>query len=342
MRSRSRSLLLAVLVLAAVPPASGRAAAAAGAPYRFQPFVDVAEYPPPDLAAIRSRGGVRHVTLGFITAAGGSRCAATWGGYAQYPGAGAHAYRLAQVRRFRRAGGDIVLSFGGQAGSELATVCRTSSALQRVYAGVVGAYRVTHMDFDVEGAAVAKAAANARRARAVAALQRTAARHGRRLVVTYTLPVLPSGLDRDGLAVARGAIAHDVRLAAVNGMAMDYGDQAAPHPAGRMGALAIQAANGLHRQVRRLFPALSPAAAWRRVGITPMLGVNDVETEVFTLADARRLVAFARARHLGMLAMWALGRDHPCSPPTTHTSNLCSSVSAPAWAFSRALGEFRG
>ena len=115
-----------------------------------------------------------------------------------------------------------------------------------------------------------------------------------------------------------------------------------PHPAGRMGTLAIGVGNGLHRQLARLLPSLSSAALWRRVGVTPMLGVNDVATEVFSVADARKLVRFARAKHLGMLGMWALGRDRPCATPTAEASNRCSSVDSPAWAFSRSFGAFRG
>jgi hypothetical protein len=340
MRPRFRSFAPAALLLAALSPAPARAASAA--PFRFQPFVDVAEYPPPDLGAIRAHGGVRHVTLGFITASGGKACTATWGGYSQYPGAGPHAYRLAQVRAFRRGSNDVVVSFGGQAGSELATVCHSDAALSKAYAGVIKGYGATHIDFDVEGSAVTNRAADTRRAQVVAALQRAAVKRHKKLVVTYTLPVLPSGLDGDGLAVVRNAVAHGVRLAAVNGMAMDYGAQAAPHPAGRMGTYAIAVGTGLHRQLGKVFPKLSSAAVWRRVGVTPMLGVNDVETEVFTLADARKLVAFAKKKHLGMLAMWSLGRDRPCSPPTSSTSSICSSVGAPAWAFSKALGAFRG
>ncbi|WP_028065696.1 hypothetical protein [Solirubrobacter soli] len=42
---------------------------------------------------------------------------------AAYPAAGAMPYQLDQVKAFKAGGGDVVISFGGAAGKELATVC---------------------------------------------------------------------------------------------------------------------------------------------------------------------------------------------------------------------------
>jgi len=66
---------------------------------------------------------------------------------------------------------------------------------------VISAYDVNKVDFDIEGAAVANTAANERRDQALATLE--AADPG--LQVSFTLPVLPSGLTTDGVAVIDGA-----------------------------------------------------------------------------------------------------------------------------------------
>lgn len=107
-------------------------AAEAARPHPFAPYVDLAGYPPPDLTTSPT-GGVRHVTLGFVVADGGTRCSPARGGYLSSPAAGRHAYRLANVRALRRAGGDVVPSFGGQAGTELASACPTVTALTNAY-----------------------------------------------------------------------------------------------------------------------------------------------------------------------------------------------------------------
>jgi chitinase len=74
------------------------------------------------------------------------------------------------------------------------------------------------------------------------------------------------------------------------------------------------------------------------VGVTPMIGINDVQTEVFTLADAKTLAAFAKARRIGRVSMWQLGRDRQCARPVTSAQLDCSGVTQPAWQFSRTLG----
>jgi chitinase len=65
------------------------------------------------------------------------------------------------------------------------------------------------------------------------------------------------------------------------------------------------------------------------MGATPMIGQNDVAGEVFTVADARALNAFAIDKGLARLSMWSLNRDRTCGanyPDVTTVSNSCSGV----------------
>jgi chitinase len=45
------------------------------------------------------------------------------------------------------------------------------------------------------------------------------------------------------------------------------------------------------------------------LGATPMIGQNDVSSELFSVADAQKLVSFAREKHLGLVSFWAINRD---------------------------------
>jgi len=48
-----------------------------------------------------------------------------------------------------------------------------------------------------------------------------------------------------------------------------------------------------------------------KIGVTPMIGVNDVASEVFTLADAQSLVDYAKTdSQLARLSMWSVARDN--------------------------------
>ena len=84
-------------------------------------------------------------------------CTPTWGGYHAYPASGASAYHKAEITAVKD---DVTISFGGQAGSELAATCANVTALATAYQSVIDTYGVTHVDFDVEGAAVDNTAAN--------------------------------------------------------------------------------------------------------------------------------------------------------------------------------------
>ena len=312
--------------------------AAAGAQAAFRPYVDLSGYPPPNLRKMSRASGARQISLGFVTAQGGGDCVPTWGGYPSYQASGTAAYRLANIQALRRAGGEPIASFGGQAGTELASACGSVGSLEAAYAKVVAAYDLRRIDFDIEGAAVGDHATDVRRAAAVASLQQAARKHGARLDVSLTLPVNPDGLDQNGRDVVKTFAQAGVKIDVVNVMAMDYGGSVAPHPAGRMGAYAIAAARHTAKQLPALLPGLGSRAAHRMVGVTPMIGINDVASEIFTLADARKLARFARAFGLGQLSMWQLARDAKCKTPSSTTQEGCSGVDQKPWQFSRILG----
>jgi chitinase len=73
-----------------------------------------------------------------------------------------------------------------------------------------------------------------------------------------------------------------------------------------------------------------------------MIGINDVPSEKFQIADAQQLAAFASSQHIGMLGMWQLGRDSQCAAPATTTSEHCSGVTQSPWQFSQTLNAFAG
>ncbi len=92
-------------------------------------------------------------------------------------------------------------------------------------------------------------------------------------------------------------------------MAMDYGngfDQAG-NPG--MGVYAIDAATATHSQLMTLYPSMSSQQAWSMIGVTPLIGINDDPSEIFTLADAQQLTSFAQQNGIGELSMWELPRD---------------------------------
>jgi hypothetical protein len=119
---------------------------------------------------------------------------------------------------------------------------------------------------------------------------------------------------------------------AVNAMTMNYGQVPADGA-----ATAMTVASAVHDALAQLEPDADTAALWHRVWVTPMIGRNDVAPEVFTLADADRLAALARAKGIGGVAFWSLARDRPCPSSTGDVSSTCSGVDAPPGAYAAAL-----
>jgi hypothetical protein len=240
----------------------------------------------------------------------------------------------------KQAGGDGIVSFGGAAGQELADTCTTVASLTAQYQAVINRYGIRNLDFDIEGADQGNATTLTRRFKAIARVQAAGRAAGKPVQVSLTVPVMPTGLTHDGLRVIHAAINNGVRVAVVNVMAMDYFDPSLNYD-GRMGDLAIQAARRTHTQLARLYPDRSDAAVWRMVGVTPMIGINDDNKEIFTTQNARQLTAFAKQKRLGRLAMWSANRDAPC-PGATSAENNCSGLGASKWAFSKIFETFSG
>jgi hypothetical protein len=294
---------------------------------RFAPYVDTSLYPAFDLSAAADATGVKNYNLAFVTDGGG--CTPKWGGVSDL-GSDAVA---AQIGQLRAKGGDVRVSFGGASGSELATTCSSADALAAAYGKVVDAYKLTKVDFDVEGGALPNTAANTRRAQAIAKLQQ---QHPD-LDVSFTLPVMPEGLTQDGVNLLSNAKSNGVKISAVNIMAMDYG----PSYNGDMGTYAEQAATATQAQIKGVL-GLSDADAWKTVAVTPMIGVNDVSVEVFKVDDAAQLADFAKSKGLGWLSMWSATRDKQCSGGAKNTADAtCSSVVQDPFAFSKAFAAFR-
>lgn len=289
----------------------------------FAPYVDTSLYPAFDLLKSADATGVKNYTLAFVTDGGG--CTPKWGGVTDLTSDAV----AGQIGALRAKGGDVRVSFGGATGTELATSCTSADALAAAYGKAIDAFKLTKVDFDVEGGALPDTAANTRRAQAIAKLQQS---HPG-LDVSFTLPVMPEGLTQDGVNLLSGAKSNGVRISTVNIMAMDYGASYN----GDMGTYAEQAATATQAQVKGVL-GLSDSAAWKAVAVTPMIGVNDVSSEVFKVDDATQLANFAKSKGLGGLSMWSATRDKACAGgPKPSADATCSSIAQDPFAFSKAF-----
>lgn len=319
-------------------PASGIAATASV----YAPFVDMTAWPTPVLDQIGVRNDISQFTLAFITSDG--TCTPSWGGVVALGSTdttGLLASISGSVTAFRAQGGDVSVSFGGASGTGLLQSCTSVSSLETAYQTVINTYKLTHIDFDIEGAAIADHTSVDRNFAAVADLQKIVSGLGGTLHVTITLPVLQSGLTSDGMYAVSSALSHGVAFDQVNVMAMDYGGAVSD-----MGAAAIQAVSATKTQLVTLLTAAGETSqaklAWQMVGVTPMIGINDVAAETFSLANASTLESFVTANGIGSVGIWSIGRDLPCSTTETTASPSCSGVAQANYAFSSVFTALGG
>ena len=300
----------------------------------FAPYIDMGLTVDWQLANIQSQSGIKVFTMGFVVGNGG--CTPTWGGVGAtvandtLPNGNTI---LSQVQAVRAAGGDVIISFGGASGTELAQGCTTVSSLQAAYQAVLNKYSVNastpvRLDFDIEGGATTDQASITRRDQALKNLK--SANPG--LVISYTLPVLPTGLIQSGVNILNSVKTDGLSLDVVNVMAMDYGS--ANDNGGQMGLSAQQAASNTHNQV--VAAGLSAS-----IGVTPMIGVNDTNTEIFQLSDAQSLLNFANANsYITRIAMWSVARDNGGCAGQGFASPTCSGISQSNWAFANIFKPF--
>ncbi len=273
------------------------------------------------LQSLAAGGGNKSVTMAFVTSVG---CRASW-----FNAFDPRSKQFAgQISAIRAAGGDVKVSFGGATGIELAQACTSVTALQAEYQAVVSAYDLKFIDLDIEGAAVADPTTIARRSTALAALQKA----NPALKISLTLPVLPEGLTGDGVNVVKAAKNAGVDVDLVNIMAMDYGRAGQDY-----GDLAIQAVTSTKDQIKAIY-GNSDAAAFKMVGVTPMLGKND-DSGTFSQSDAKDLVAFANTNHIGFMSFWEANRDKNAC---TGALFQCTNVPQTAFEFAKIFAGFKG
>ncbi|KQP56486.1 chitinase [Agreia sp. Leaf283] len=285
-----------------------------------------------------------NVVLSFVVASKTDPCSPSWGTYYSMDEADQTLDLDRRIARRDQQGGDVIVSFGGLLNDELSTGCTDPDQLKKAYESVIDRYSLSTIDLDIEGANLTDTSSGDRRAAAIASIQKERAGTDSPLAVWLTLPVAPSGLTSEGTDEVTRMLSAGVDLAGVNVMTMDYGDS---REAGQsMVDASIDAANSVHGQLRTLYDrqniSLGPVELWNKVGLTPMIGQNDVAGEIFTLDDAEALNAFAVKNGVGRMSMWSLNRDTTCGsnyPDVTRVSDSCSGVDQGDASFASLLGD---
>jgi len=334
----------AAAILLAVGPAT-TPALAAGTPlpaHVYAPYYETYLAPnTPSISATSQASGAKYFTLAFLQSTGKSSCSLDWNGNSAQP----LTYYNSDIAALRAAGGDVIPSFGGYSadhgGTEIADSCTNVNSIAADYESVITTLGVTRLDMDVESSSLNNTAGINRRNQAIALTQAWAAQNGIPLQIQYTIPVEQYGLDANGEAVLRSAVANGATVTSVNIMVFDY--YIAKEGVVEMGQAAINAATNTHAQLQTIFPTLTSAQIWNSEGMTLLPGIDDLrkKTEVTYEPDATTMLNFAQANNMNFLSIWAIQRDNGGCPGTVD-SNTCSGITQNTWDFSHILEPFTG
>jgi hypothetical protein len=290
----------------------------------FAPYVDTG-LSNTTLTTVAADYGTKYFTLAFVN---GSGC--QW----SLPQSGWQS----QVSALQAEGGDVSVSFGGYTvdtdGTDLGAQCSSAAAMAAQVESVVTSFDVTHLDFDIESNEQSNSSDLALTAQALSQVRSWASGQGEQLTISYTIPVLPTGLTSTGESVLTTALSNGFTPNIVNIMTMDYGSSGT-----EMGTAANQALNATAGQLESIY-GISSGAAYGMLGNTPMIGQNDTSGEIFTLADASTVESYAAQQGIAMLSFWAEGRDNGGCPGDTSASSTCSGLSQNSGAFTQAFQAF--
>ncbi|WP_135661511.1 PKD domain-containing protein [Halorhabdus rudnickae] len=272
----------------------------------FAPYVDVLLESQDPLVESVEKAGTRHFLLAFVVADTDDDPA--WGGTVKV---GADSPNLdigSQISDLReKRGGDVIVSFGGLQGTYLAETTDSAEELKNKYAKVVEEYDLQFLDFDEEKLVRSESGREkvALRNKALVLLKEEYPD----LTLSYTLPALPSGLPSHStnniLFALEDAAERGLEIDLVNPMTMNYGSEYDLN-----GETVIECAKSIHDQLGDLWPEKSAEERWQMIGLTPMIGQNDVDSNVFYPEDARQVQQWASEQNIRLLSFWELVRDN--------------------------------
>ncbi len=306
----------------------------------FSGYVDVTVVPQYDFETPMGEG-TKNVTLAFVVAMAGQACTPSWGSTYSLDAAKNSLKLEERIAKLRSNGGAFAVSFGGSVNSELANSCQNAADLESAYRAVLERYDPETIDFDIEGDNLADSAAWQRRAAAIASLQKERSKEGHALSIWLTLPVTPQGLTDAGTSAVDQMLAAGVQLAGVNIMTMNYGSSRGESQS--MLDAGTSAAQSTHDQLSIIYQragmTLNSEQIWRKMGLTPMIGRNDLPGEIFDLDAARGLNSFAISKGVQRVSMWSLNRDMSCPQdiPEDPASHVCSGIDQGTQRFSDLL-----
>ncbi|WP_426146802.1 hypothetical protein [Polaromonas sp. DSR2-3-2] len=243
--------------------------------------------------------------------------------------------KLPDARTYVGAGGQLIISFGGQNGVYAEIACKDDNQLFNLLDKLIVDSGTRRIDWDVEGHQLLDVEGTARRTRVLLRLQ---AKYPD-LYTSFTLPGWLRGVDANSMNLLKTTIGAGVRISMVNVMTMSFGlenlrTMVVPSTVAQASIMTFRATVS---QMATLYPNKTQAQLHAMMGMTPMIGKND-DGSTFSLVDAKTIADFVKANGIGLLSYWSFQRDQAQS---SNASNDLASFSGVAQSNYQFLNIFK-
>jgi len=219
----------------------------------------------------------------------------------------------ANVQNWVSSGKFYIISTGGADG---VFTCGSDSGFS-TFINTYNSSGLLGIDFDIEG--------GQSQAEITSLVQRviTAEKSFPNLRFSFTLATLggnsPNSLNSLGQMVVNTIQSMGLTKYTINLMAMDFGGTSASNctivnGVCEMGQSAIAASENLHSFY---------GVPYANIELTPMIGGNDTQADVFTIGDVATISAYAAQKGLAGIHFWSWDRDDDCAPGSA--SPTCNS-----------------
>jgi len=259
--------------------------------------------------------GVRGLTWAFAS----GEC-----GHENWAGISASSIASVNIPLFTQANINYVISTGGAGGT---FTCSSGDGML-TFISRYNSKNLIGVDFDIEGS-LSQSQINSL-VKQIAFAQT----HYPRLRYSFTLATLAASdgssasLNTAGTWVLQALNQFGMTNFTINLMTMDFGGT--PNPSicvvGNgvcdMGRSAIQAAKNVNSKF---------GIPFSKIGITPMIGMNDVTNEITSLSDVHTLTQWSVSNKISGLHYWSFDRDAPCQQ--SWASPICSSTPVPYFGY---------
>ncbi|WP_338634924.1 hypothetical protein [Spirobacillus cienkowskii] len=277
----------------------------------FSPYLQISLYDGDQLINILNSLNLRKIILAFIQ--DGKKCLPSWDG-SFYNSLTEQKY-IKTFKLLKENSIEYQISLGGADGHDLSIQCANSAELFQAYEKIYNLYSPLGFDFDLESRILSKPNSINKIIQAIKIFHTKYPN----VLITLTIPTMPYGIENRTKKLIKDLAANKITFT-VNLLAMSYHKKYNQN----MAKYAIQAANNLKFFLNSVYPKKDRKEIWKIIHITPMIGINDIKNEVFTIANVSELKSFADKVNIGGLHMWSLDRDKPCNNKSS--IHFCSGI----------------